>query len=351
MAVRRMPSMPPVQLSATAIFRPDKRSASSTEAARSWASCPYTWSPATATSAAPTRSSRAAASAAVSPRAVSRRSTPSQPGRYARPSPSKSRPVRPRMRSESMLSDMPVVRMVRDVTTVASPVMRARMRGISESASMPRISRGTPGSMAAQRPRSSSSQMPGAEPWRFSRMVAPSGMSACCLLLSGSSPGQPRAFHRRRRLSTISSSRIMKRPKMEAMDGLVRSSLVGPSPPVVITAPVRSSASRTALAISPASSPTDVRRATVMPCCASSRARCAPLVSMVKPSRSSSPIVTTSICMGALGRQTADGVSAALSHIVARRSRNSTPSARRPRPSRRFPRCRRRARTGPTSAR
>ena len=44
----------------------------------------------------------------------------------------------------------------------------------------------------------------------------------------------------------------MSRPNSAAIDGLVRSSLVGPSPPVVITAPVRSSASRTAAAIASA---------------------------------------------------------------------------------------------------
>ena len=53
-------------------------------------------------------------------------------------------------------------------------------------------------------------------------------------------PAPPRSLRR-------ASSRAR---RSRAIAGLVRSSLVGPSPPVVITAPVRSSASRTARAIS-----------------------------------------------------------------------------------------------------
>ena len=75
-------------------------------------------------------------------------------------------------------------------------------------------------------------------------------------------PGQPRFAQRRLRSSRMLSSSVIPRPKISAMLGLVRSSAVGPRPPLVITAPVRSSASRTAAAISSGPSPTVARRTT-----------------------------------------------------------------------------------------
>lgn len=91
------------------------------------------------------------------------------------------------------------------------------------------------------------------------------------------------------------SSRYIRRPKIAAIAGFVMSSLVGPRPPVVMTPSLRSSASRTAEPISSAESPAVVRRVISTPIAASSRARCAAFVSIVNPSSSSSPIVTTSI--------------------------------------------------------
>ena len=64
----------------------------------------------------------------------------------------------------------------RDLTTVAPVPKRPCKRGSSSSASIPRISRGTPGNIAHHRPRSSSSQMPGAVPWRFVSTVASRGI-------------------------------------------------------------------------------------------------------------------------------------------------------------------------------
>jgi hypothetical protein len=68
------------------------------------------------------------------------------------------------------------------------------------------------------------------------------------------------------------SSRRISRPKRAAIAGFVKSSAVGPSPPVVTTAPLRSSPARTASAIAPASSGTVVRREIETPIAASSRA-------------------------------------------------------------------------------
>ena len=189
---------------------------------------------------------------------------------------------------------MPVVRSVPDMTALSESPSNALIRGNTSSASMPRISRGTPGIIATQCPFSSSSQIPGAEPWRLVSIPAPSGISAWLLFVAGNVPPGNRARQRSSSAAAISSSSTIFRPKIFAMDGLVRSSLVGPRPPVVITAPVRSSASRTADAILSASSPTVVRRTISTPASARVRAMCAALVSIVKPRRSSSPIVISS---------------------------------------------------------
>ena len=75
------------------------------------------------------------------------------------------------------------------------------------------------------------------------------------------------------------------------------SSAVGPSPPVVITAPVRLSAADTASRMAATSSDTAVRRTTRTPLAASARPISALLVSTVNPSRSSVPTVTSSTSM------------------------------------------------------
>ena len=207
--------------------------------------------------------------------------------------------------------------------TWPAPPCRATIRGSSSSANIPRISRGTPGSIATQRWSPSSSQMPGADPCRFGRIVAPEGMYACCRFVCGISPGQPYDFQRTRNASQMAASNSISRPKILAMAAFVRSSAVGPNPPVVIAAPVRASASCTAEAISSAASPTLDRRAIPMPTAESSRAMKAAFVSMVKPSNSSSPIVTTSTFIGRSGRRG-----------VASRSRANRTSVPRRHPSR-----------------
>src|SRR5919112_5863700 len=93
------------------------------------------------------------------------------------------------------------------------------------------------------------------------------------------------------------------------------SSRVGPSPPVVSTAPVRPSASATATRIASGRSATDTRRVTCTPFSARVRAISAPLVSTVNPSSSSVPMVTSSMFMertasllGPVGKQPAISV-------------------------------------------
>ena len=200
-------------------------------------------------------------------------------------------------RSASADSAMPVVRSVRDRTDALFSLRARLIAGSSSSASMPRISRGTPGSIATQRPRSSSSQMPGAGAVTVGEHARALGNLAWVRFVAGNAAvGKARApalLDPRRDAPRRAPSRAR---RASAIAGLVRSSLVGPSPPVVITAPVRSSASRTAAAICSASSPTVVRRTTSTPLAASAREMCAAFVSIVKPRRSSSPMVTSSTC-------------------------------------------------------
>ena len=211
--------------------------------------------------------------------AVTRRSTPSHPGRYASGrSATVSPPSSPRS-SASADSPIPVVRIVLDATTFGAAPSRSRKIGITVSVSSPRISLGTPGSVITQRPCSSSIQSAGAEPKRFSITRAPRGTSACTTLIFGISLPK-----RRKRLSTCASASASVRsslPNAAARPTRVRSSAVGPSPPEVITAPVRSSPSRIARAIRSGSSPTVSCRTTATPISERARAMKAALVSIV----------------------------------------------------------------------
>ena len=182
MLVMRSPTNPPLQLSATASLSPALRHKSSTTAARSASPSPYTYAetwPRSFSSASPTSFS---ARGRDIPFAVTRRSTPATPGRYANGSVPSSVPGSPRKfgprRSAIADSAMPVVRSVPETTALSASPSKALTRGRTSSASMPRISRGTPGIIATQRRFSSSSQIPGAEPWRLVRIPAPSGISA-----------------------------------------------------------------------------------------------------------------------------------------------------------------------------
>ena len=134
---------------------------------------------------------------------------------------------------------------------------------------MPRISRGTPGSIATQRPRSSSSQMPGRRAVVVAQLARALGQHRLLAVRRGHRALEqraPSAPPSRRGAPRRAPCRARTAPRSS---GFVRSSLVGPRPPVVITAPVRSSASRTAAAIASAVSPTVVRRAISTPSAAS----------------------------------------------------------------------------------
>src|SRR5438477_6817151 len=122
--------------------------------------------------------------------------------------------------------------------------------------------------------------------------VAPSGMSACCMLLSAIC--RPRAPKKERMFSTICSSRRSATFMTSAMASRVMSSWVGPSPPHTMTASLRASADRMARTMRAWLSPTLVWKCESIPI----SAKCSPihdeLVSTIWPSRSSVPTATTS---------------------------------------------------------
>src|SRR5687767_8623096 len=128
-------------------------------------------------------------------------------------------------------------------------------------------------------------------------MVAPRGSIACERFAGGSGSDRPRERQISSSRATIASFRSSSTPSAPATAAMVTSSLVGPSPPVVITPSARPRASRIAPVIASGSSPTVVRRGNSTPSSASSRPRKAEFVSIVKPSRSSSPMVISSTRM------------------------------------------------------
>ena len=188
------------------------------------------------------------------------------------------------IRSASADSDTPVVRTVRDSTTrgrppAPTPVSRRTICGSTSSTSKPRISRGTPGSSTATRPRASSSHSPGAVPRGLGSTVAPSGTSAWMRLTAGI--GRPSRLNRASMPASNSSSSSSRLPNSSATTVLVMSSRVGPRPPVVRTNPVRSSASATAARIESGRSATVVWRVISAPAAARARPSSAALVSTV----------------------------------------------------------------------
>src|SRR5690349_20450635 len=159
-----------------------------------------------------------------------------------------------------------------------------------------RISAGTPGSMMT-RPGGPSIQSPGAVPQRFRRTAAPSGTSAWLRLLAAGT--RPMRANRSTKSAHTWSSNRSGIPNSPATACLLRSSRVGPRPPVVSTAPVRASASATADRMASGSSPTLARRTTCAPTAEAARASSAPFVSTVNPSSSSVPMVSSSMFMSA----------------------------------------------------
>ena len=167
-----------------------------------------------------------------------------------------------------------------------TPETRRASRGTIFSRNIGFNSRGGPGSSAIIRP-FSSIHKPGAVPPGLSSGSAPSGTIACRTFTSGIS--RPKLRKRPWMARRISSLRCSLRPSRSATASRVRSSSVGPSPPLEITSGTRSSASRNAALNSSRSSPTIVLRTTSMPRRFSSSVRKRELVSSRSGVSSSEP--------------------------------------------------------------
>src|SRR5687768_9233105 len=121
-------------------------------------------------------------------------------------------------------------------------------------------------------------QIPGAVPLGFGSAFPPAGTSACLRLPSGMC--NRRCSKRRRIAASTDASLTSARPSTTATASRVRSSAVGPSPPVEITTSARESAVLNAPASASGSSPTTPLKRTSIPSAFSLSVRCSELVSM-----------------------------------------------------------------------
>ena len=137
---------------------------------------------------------------------------------------------------------------------------------------------------------------PGAVPQALGRMRAPLANIACLRLFSGQLPRRLRI--RACMASQLASSNSMGRPSSSAAISFVRSSCVGPRPPVVITRSLRDSASESASRIRPGLSPTVWCQSTLMPRACSSRERICASPLAICPMSSSVPTAISSAFTG-----------------------------------------------------
>ena len=193
------------------------------------------------------------------------------------------------MRSASADSPMPLRRSVTEARS--SPTPRSRRRGRTSSRHIGCISDGGPGSATRRRPSGRSTHQPGAVPRPLPIDVALGINQACLRLMAGM--GTPRrakspASHASRSGSTVGVS-----PQAPAMASRVRSSGVGPSPPVTTTRSVRARPSVIAAVTASRSSGRATMRSIDTPQSVRSRARSPEFVSRVPPVVSSVPTART----------------------------------------------------------
>ena len=189
---------------------------------------------------------------------------------------------------------------------------RAEIAGRSHSSDSPRYSTGTPGS-ATSSPRPSRTEKPGAVPKRFAMTVAPRGKRACLALLGVIS--RPNLRKRSRMASSDGRSSSSGTPMAAATTSAVRSSSVGPRPPLMTTRSERPVVSRMAESRSSRSSETSVFRRAMTPRSQSRSMSQAELVSTICPVRSSSPVARSSTCNGAPGARLTAGVPCTTSEV------------------------------------
>src|SRR5512140_3531125 len=207
-------------------------------------------------------------------------------------------------------SPMPVVRSV--TVTAVRPRPRSARRGMTQPVHIGCISRGGPGRATTIRPSGRSTHQPGAVPRSLGIEVA-EGISHACLRLA-LGKGTPRRSKSARSHASRSASTVGCSPTAAAMASRVRSSGVGPRPPVRTTRSDRSSAPSIADRRAGSSSGIDVVRRTTTPASVRPRARSPAFVSRVSPVVSSEPTDRTSaVCSariaGSVPGATAAGVS------------------------------------------
>ena len=158
----------------------------------------------------------------------------------------------------------------------ARPPARSRRTGSTCSSNIGCISWGGPGRRTSMRP-SASTRWPGAVPRGLRRTAAPSITSACFSLTGAIT--RPKRANRAFSSSMSAGSRRRGRPSAAAAASRVRSSSVGPRPPVEITISARASALRKADSRSDASSATVTRAPVSMPTSSSFAVRYSAFVS------------------------------------------------------------------------
>ena len=139
------------------------------------------------------------------------------------------------------------------------PRPRSRRRGIASFDHIGRISRGGPGSAIATPPSGRLTNQPGALPFGFGSGSLDGMRQACLRLISGN--GRPRRSQRPRSQASRSGSTSGVSPSAAAIDSRVRSSGVGPSPPVLSTR----SARRKAVVKASVTTSSRSGRATILP--------------------------------------------------------------------------------------
>src|SRR6516164_1694008 len=174
------------------------------------------------------------------------------------------------------------------------PAVNLRQAMVPEGAEVLENPRGTAPGLWLEDKGRSIALLPG-PPRGFSSTSAPSGTMACRRFTAGMS-----RLKLRKRASmarTTSSLRSKRRPSRSARVSRVRSSSVGPRPPLAITTGTRFKASRKASASSSRRSPTMVLRRTSIPSLLSSSVRNSELVSIRSGVSNSEPTAMISAFM------------------------------------------------------
>ena len=215
-------------------------------------------------------------------------------------------------------------------TPSAKPVERSHGSAVPNHIAS--ISLGTPGKVSTVKPgwmpgaAGGVQIMPGAVPVGFGNTAAPSGKNACLRLLGEQK--RPRAPMRAWMSIQISGCSTRGVSKAAAIVSVVRSSGVGPRPPVVINTRQRPAASRTAAIRRGRLSPTTLWRWWAMPRAASCSAsqRALPLVML--PSSSSVPMQRISALTASqlpVGRRLLQGPASTNQHPDQHRSSQGQP--------------------------